>query len=369
MVVALGMLLIGCQFLGCNAALAGMGLRHFKDWLVGCDNTLACRAVGLPADGAEGAYLVLDRPAGSDGKPVLRFETPDQEFGSDGAYYSVDGGKAQRLGKDAFAELPSVDKDIPAKTGLTDGTQLAQFLDAVKNGRALRFGAKADFAADAPSVSLDGLAATLLFIDDAQGRIGTETALSRKGTKPASAVPAAPVPPRIVGIAPPKTGKAPSAAPKGLWARHVRETRDGDCVDIGANKNLGPDGIEITRLAGGLLLYALPCWQAAYQGGTMYYLGAANDAIPKRLVFDMVDEKTGKIVANLSSVTNSSGLEGDAPARLAGFAKGRGIGDCGVQMDWTWTGKSFELSNYIVMPECRGVNLDDWIRLWQSKDK
>ncbi len=40
-----------------------LGLQaSFQDWLVGCDNTRTCRAIGLPADAdIEGTALIVDR--------------------------------------------------------------------------------------------------------------------------------------------------------------------------------------------------------------------------------------------------------------------------------------------------------------------
>ncbi|WP_163335291.1 DUF1176 domain-containing protein, partial [Enterobacter hormaechei] len=77
---------------------------------------------------------------------------------------------------------------------LVEPTAVTRALEAMGQGRALRFG-KQSPAADAPAVSLAGLAAALRFIDEAQGRQDTVTALLVKGTKSASAVPAAPAMP------------------------------------------------------------------------------------------------------------------------------------------------------------------------------
>ena len=353
-----------------GTAIAGTGLRQLKDWIVGCDNTLACRAIGLPPQGAEGAYLVLDRQGGPDGKATLRFEQQDTELGTDTVFYSVDGGAAQEIDKGAFGEIPSADKDAPPKTGLTDKERLAQLIEAAKNGHALRFDAKADMNADTPSVSLDGFPAALLFMDDVQGRVGGETALIRKGPKAASAVPAPPALPRLQGVKPPPGKKPGNEAAKALWARHVRETKAGDCPEIGKDKDFGPDGIEVTRLSSSFTLYALPCWRAAYQAGTMYYLGTGNDAVnAKRLRFEVIDQKTGELVENLAALSDAGGLDDDSPTTLSSFFKGRGVGDCGEEASWTWTGGAFRLNSYVTLPECRGVAADDWITLFRSTDK
>jgi hypothetical protein len=54
---------------------------------------------------------------------------------------------------------------------------------------------------------------------------------------------------------------------------------------------------------------------------------------------------------------------------LSSFHKGRGIGDCGAIWGWAWTGKTFRLTAYATMPECRGISSDDWITLWRARTK
>ncbi|WP_204303423.1 hypothetical protein, partial [Stenotrophomonas maltophilia] len=58
------------------------------------------------------------------------------------------------------------------------------------------------------------------------------TALLVKGTKSASAVPAAPAMPVLAVVVPNPTRAAPSAVPRALIQRHIRETGDDDC-DLG----------------------------------------------------------------------------------------------------------------------------------------
>jgi hypothetical protein len=55
--------------------------------------------------------------------------------------------------------------------------------------------------------------------------------------------------------------------------------------------------------------------------------------------------------------------------RISYFAKGRGIGDCGVAGGYAWTGSSFVLTELSMMGECRGIGSDDWITLFRSEVK
>ena len=75
------------------------------------------------------------------------------------------------------------------------------------------------------------------------------------------------------------------------------------------------------------------------------------------------------LVENLAALSDAGGLDDDSPTTLSSFFKGRGIGDCGEEASWTWTGGAFRLNSYITLPECRGVASDDWITLFRSTDK
>jgi hypothetical protein len=101
----------------------------------------------------------------------------------------------------------------------------------------------------------------------------------------------------------------------------------------------------------------------------MFYLGSAKaPAQAKRLTFETVDETTGKVVATLKSVTDPDGLDDGSP-EMSSFHKGRGIGDCGATWTWAWTGKTFRLTAYATMPDCKGISSDDWITLWRARTK
>jgi hypothetical protein len=54
---------------------------------------------------------------------------------------------------------------------------------------------------------------------------------------------------------------------------------------------------------------------------------------------------------------------------LSAFAKGRGIGDCGVSQTWVWTGDRFTLGGESVMGDCAGVPSDYWPMTWRSRSR
>ena len=166
--------------------------REIKDWVVACDNTARCEAIGM-----QEAYpqlilrLVVD--AGPSGEPELSLESEApvaaRDLRLDGARFAASSLLQPATGDEGVQRIGH------------DGVQVRAFLDAVRNGTQLRAG----IGEDAPSASLAGLSAALLLIDETQGRLGTTTALIRRGPLPAAQVPAAqaaPLPTRAV-VAPP----------------------------------------------------------------------------------------------------------------------------------------------------------------------
>jgi hypothetical protein len=189
-------------------------LRTFKNWMVGCDNTLSCRAIGTVAeDAGEPSYLVLDRAGGPEAAVSLRFMDQNGSAGRDGLFYSLDGAAPVAVAASAFAAPPKTDPDGAEPIALT-GPAAVEVIDAVRNGKELRFGAKTPLQTDGQPVSLNGMAAALLFIDAVQGRLATVTALAVKGNKPAASVPAAPLPPLIPTVSPPKFDVAKAPRPR-----------------------------------------------------------------------------------------------------------------------------------------------------------
>ena len=156
--------------------------REIKDWVVACDNTARCEAIGMQ-EGYPQLILRLVVDAGPSGEPELSLES---EAPVAGRVLRLDGA---RFAASSLLQPATGDEGVQ-RIG-HDGAQVRAFLDAVRNGTDLRAG----IGEGAPSASLAGLSAALLLIDETQGRLGTTTALLRRGTLPAARVPAAPAAP------------------------------------------------------------------------------------------------------------------------------------------------------------------------------
>jgi len=183
--------------------------------------------------------------------------------------------------------------------------------------------------------------------------VGTVTALARPGPKPATAVPPPSAPP-VIAVAPPVAQAGlPQKAPRAL-ARSVA-----DC-----DQDRKPEDSDdvVARLAPGLVLWGPQCSMGAYNEVNVFFLGDEKARAVKRVVFP---EAPGAGQASDDELIN---VDFDAKTQtLTSFSKARGLGDCGQQTDWVWAGKAFVLLDETVMPECRGVPLDDWAPLFVAR--
>lgn len=343
---------VGAASLGLLAALPAQaeGTKIFKDWSAACDNVASCAAYGFQGDEFDVGYLMIARHAGPDQAVKLTFVVSPGD--SDGGPLG-DAAWAPRLDGQPVAGFPRLtlkEDDNGYWRGELSGAQAQAFIEAVRNGDRLTLNAGELAVA---RYSLSGLSATLLWFDETQGRVGTTSALLRRGPKTAPAAPAAPVITR--GPEVPQTG-LPTAVPKVIAARSdVKECE----VDFNAAEDL-----TVARLSPGVLLWAIPCSRGAYN--TIYTLLLSDETGGKarHAVFP------GTPGAGRDESGELMNIDYNPKTRTLGnFDKARGIGDCGAQSEWVWTGAEFKLSWQAIMPECRGAPSDDWPSVWSAEVK
>lgn len=320
-------------------------LFQFKDWEVACDNTRRCQAAGYqPEGGLEGVdwdpvAVLLTREAGP-GTPVeMRLLIPQDE--ASGGQRQA-GAYSLQMGDFTVSGIRS-DKPLPAAAALTVLSLLPKAQDIrLQRGSEVRH------------LSLAGVNAALLKIDDVQGRVGTPSALLRQGGKPeATVLPALPAPLRK------PVPFMPLAARDAALVRPVLDAvKDRACWDDMPQER-GADRGEVFRVDAHKLLVTRPCWKAAYQEGSSAWLasGSAPHA-PQALAFADVDGQD--MVSPASLFLAPQGL-----AR-AGM-KGRGIGDCWSRHAWAWDGGQFVLSEASASGMCRMIPGGVSLRLWTSR--
>lgn len=321
------------------------GMKGFKDWSAVCNNLNTCVAFAYaPEDTGEIAWMRIER-AGDAGAPVsiviAVYAEDDPNVGGGPWFLDVDG-----------KPVPGVAALYPVQ----DGSGYWRMEIPAANTRALAIAARDGSVLkltrrkkDPLTLSLSGGAATMIWIDEQQNRLGSPTALSRAPGSPSAII--VPQTPRIdAGAAVPQTG-----LPKTVPASVMKLI--GDCEDM-ADREVAP---LIARLSPGVVLYAPVCSLGAYNA--VHSLVLADES-----------GKGGRVIAlplpegyGQASISDPMNLDYDPDTRiLASFAKGRGLGDCGDETQWLWDGKAFQVLSMQVMAECRGVSGDDWPSLYQA---
>ncbi len=335
-----------------SALAAPTETRGFRDWLAGCDNGRTCTALSLPAEGAETpALLRLERPAGPQAEPVLVLRIRG------------DGPRPPASLQAKLDGTPFPSSVKPLALSSTEADAVTITFDAVDTAALVAAARKASklalsTAGKTYEVSLAGAVAAMLWIDEQQGRLNTTSALIRKGTQ--AAVPAAPPLP-VVSLkpAPPaldaKAGKSLAAALR----RHLKRLDADLCEESDASLT---EADTAWMLDSGRNLVGLSCSRGAYNLSTAFWIvpgGNVTGARPQR--FPQGDGTEGNILTNAAFDPRTG--------RLGFFAKGRGLGDCGVMGGYAWTGTGFVQTDLSQMDECRGVAPEDWITLYRSELK
>ncbi len=310
-------------------------LKTFSDWIVGCDNGRACQAVALMSgDTLDGTTMVVARG----GEALARANIS----------IVVSEGKAAAIvidGKRIPVRLTDGDRTIEV-----DRNQSGLLIDAMRAGREMTVLDAGGKVIGIPS--LKGVSAALLYMDEQQRRIGTVTAVVRKGAKPASSVPPTPALPVIASPA------ATRLAPRQLTAADkARELKSLECA--GAPEWSAEPTYARLDAKTTLALLPWPCGNGAYNLFSYALLIDNNGKVrPARF-----DAQPGMGEINDNSLVNADWDV--AKRRISTFAKGRGLSDCGSIQSFAWDGQRFRLTEQSVMGECRGST--DYITVWRAR--
>jgi Protein of unknown function (DUF1176) len=354
-------------FLSFPAAAEELGtVRTFRDWVAGCDNGRACRALSLLAENAteEGWFMRLDRD-GAAAAPVRLTLMPQSE-----TYPRAGTMRLKAAGVD-IATVPFSHGIRLADDGLTieDRSAVAAVLAVSRSAERLEviFEQQPASAEVRTSISLAGIKAALLWIDERQRRLGTVTALVRRGGKPASSVPAPPALPVIVRERTTDGGPPPEALPEAAREEMIRQSTS-YCDD---DRNApDPDDKNMVRLGPGLLLASVRCFSGAYNFARAYFLveEGSKPVVRPALFPRPVEQKEepdkeltpDNVLWNADFGPNSS--------EISQFSKGRGIADCGDTGIWRWDGHAFQTFSLTEMDSCRGILAGYWPRTYSSRE-
>lgn len=320
----------------------------YKSWFVACDNGLTCQARGFKDDGsAEGPDLTFTRDAGPDAETLVTLKIP---FAAQPSELKVDGGPLN-LKPDAWL----VQKEDTFTTLSLRGEAVADLVSQLRDANELQT------SNPEAVIPLEGFVAALLRMDDRQGRIGGVTALIRKGKAPASAVPQAPdlpTAPVYKPAAPLKAGedaKLIARAQADLASTLTSEECNTEMTsDVSRSEAFALDDTKAVAI--------LACSMGAYQGSSLVAIVPRAEGKPAQLVrpeMPIADESDTAAFTDPAFDTKTGML-------MMG-ARGRGLGDCGVSVDWTWDGEQFRLTTASYQMACGGSEPGDWPTIYRSR--
>ena len=207
-------------------------------------------------------------------------------------------------------------------------------------------------------MSLSGTAAALLWIDEKQGRIGTPTAFMRPGDRDAGTIPGPAAPVRVARAAaanqaglPDGDVHLPAALERLPEVQACAAERMADMTPMHS----------VARLGEGTYLWGVECFRGAYNLGQKFWITGEAGANPRPVDFPTAAGEPVRELVNAAFDPES--------ATLDAFARGRGMGDCGIIQHWAWTGERFVLTLQRSMDECAGMTPDLWPTLYRSQDQ
>lgn len=329
-----------------NAGEGNPNERTFRDWLAVCDNIGTCHAFGHATEGT--GWVRITMAAGPDARPqlVVGFWPEDGSF---------DGPVTARVDNNTFNGLKAATGEDALPVATVNPELARGLIDRMAQSQTMSLSA----GTETVPISLSGAAASLLWIDEHQGRLDTTTALIRKGGRPASAVPAAAPAPRLVPA--PAVSQAGYGDQEGQTLPAALEALP-EVVQCRADTDFNPalqTVISSARLDANTLLWGVPCGAGAYNLITGYFTTTPQGTNPRRLTLPTVAGEPEQFLVNSAY---------DPATRvLDAFNKGRGLGDCGMAGSWVWTVQGFVLKSSSSMSECWGVPSDYWPASWISE--
>lgn len=296
---------------GCAVDALAWTSRDIRDWSVSCSNGLTCTMSFYDWDAKSLNRFHIRREGAPNARVEVLLPAP-ADFDSKGdasATFSlvVDGREV------VSTPVASLARDaLSSQFVYADEVPIGRLLDAMKAGTSMELrytGALGEFTLP---VKLSGVKGSLLFMDEAQDRLGRTDALEAKGEKqPPEGVTARDIT---------SVDQLPTLVKNDLSAE------GGSCSDMEASALAQFNGFEVN--VDGTRLIAIPCGAGgAYNQPYALYLD--YDVVTERISFP--DTREGLP----SAMTTAYNLDYDARTRiLTSFFKGRGIGDCGQWYKW-----------------------------------
>lgn len=339
--------------------------KSFRDFLAACDNAHECVVYGVPT-AAYGAYVKIERGGAPDAAAKA---TITVEYLAANAFTLAFNDPALN---DALPAGPfnRASKDEESKQIVIDRPEaVAALINVARRAKSLRITRQDPPGVD-PSdpveteISMNGAVDALRWVDQRQGRSNTQSAFIRRYSGPIIVVPVLDAP-ALPAIATPKINTAALATdvPKALDPKNNARTRK-----LCGAKQDDAEFSEAARLDGKLVLYSYLCRSMSGAYNQAYKFLVASEDAPQnaREPRFIVPPELSKEEKNAFAMNAAFDAQ---TATLTTFAKGRGVGDCGIDARWIWDGQAFRIRQYRSMPTCRGVQPDDWPTIYRATVK
>lgn len=322
---------------------------HYKRWLIACDNGLRCEAKGM-TDRHRDPHLSILRDAGPEGSIHITIVAPFRFQPSD-LYMD---GVALELGDAAKIEPFNSRTQVT----ITEPVAAQAFIQRVRNGHYLEFHNRRN------RIPLAGLTAVLLRMDERQQRLGTQTALIRKGQALASSVPAPPTLPRIEKgkPAPSLSREEEEALLDTVQAFHA-DPLDGSCY--GAMHLMTPVKAQAWPIDEHHALVAVPCTLTNIQQlQSFLYIVDRRQGGPIELFQPSVhmDSRPNPLTIRVLSEPDFDPSSG----RLFMSRKILSDAVCGHAGEWQWQNGTFVLARFMFQSRCGGSTPGDWPLVYRS---
>jgi hypothetical protein len=324
--------------------------KSFSDWQLTCNNAAFCVARSFPGD--NGLVMTLSRHAGSDDRPLLRIDYGSAYSGElPGAPLQDNLLLDQRLLKPDLKHWSVEPHHLATSNPIAIDEFLAQTLDA--DTLQLTYQAKA-------AVSLHGMKAALLLMDEVQGRVNGLSAWIKRGDRVVWDVPPPPVLPRL---------PAPLPQPAPLTHEETSGLIDYGTWRINTDScSLDPmrREVSVAPLTDNKALLLVSCETGAYNVIDLAFEVTRSQPYVARGLTLTLPFTPPSRTDNQLDVVNA---EYDANSGfLYTFSKGRGLGDCGIATRWQFDGNEFVLAEYAEEKTCDAWHSsDDWPTLWVSQ--
>lgn len=324
--------------------------KRFSDWQITCNNLNFCQARSLPGD--NGLAMTVSRHAGVNDRPLVRIDYGNRYSGK------LPGGA---LKDNLLLDQQRLRPDLkhwtvePHHLATSHTISIDEFLAQILDADAIQYPAKREAV-----ISLHGLKAALLLMDDIQGRVNGMSAWIRRGDRVAFDVPPEPAPPVV---------HPPATPPAAL----TREESNG-LIDF-ATWRLNTDEcsldpmrreVSVAPLTDEKALLLVSCEMGAYNVIDLAFdVTRTQPYVARNITLNLPftpPNRSGKQMELINAEYDA------ATSQLLTYSKGRGLGDCGNASRWQFDGRNFVLAEYAEESTCDAWHgSDDWPTLWVSQ--